>query len=154
MPQMNGDLLADKMRKAEPDLKVLYLTGFSDELFKDKGALWKDEAFPDKPCSVKGLLEAVSLMLYGRLGPAPLRELCDRHRAPLIQRQGRGASGLRAPSMPARRSMWQCQSMQSSRKEPLMSHEIKRLLLAEDNAHDLALTLAALGGDPSIWQDG
>jgi hypothetical protein len=29
--------------------------------------LWEDEAFLDKPCSVKSLLEAVSLLLLGRL---------------------------------------------------------------------------------------
>jgi len=29
--------------------------------------LWADEAFLDKPCSLKGLLQAVSLLLFGRL---------------------------------------------------------------------------------------
>jgi DNA-binding NarL/FixJ family response regulator len=67
MPQMGGDELARRMRSREPDLKVLYLTGFSDALFKEKTVLWQDEAYLDKPCSVKGLLEAVSLLLNGRL---------------------------------------------------------------------------------------
>ena len=44
-------------------------TGSSDRLFKEKVTLWADEAFLDKPCSVKGLLEAVSLLLFGRLEP-------------------------------------------------------------------------------------
>ena len=44
---------------------MLYLTGFSDRLFKEKVTLWADEAFLDKPCSVKGLLQAVSLLLFG-----------------------------------------------------------------------------------------
>lgn len=61
MPQMKGDELARRLRQSEPDLKVLYLTGFSDQLFKERTTLWQDEAFLDKPCSVKGLLEAVSL---------------------------------------------------------------------------------------------
>jgi CheY-like chemotaxis protein len=65
MPQMTGDELARRLRQTEPRLKVLYLTGFSDHLFKEKATLWEDEAFLDKPCSVKGLRQAVSLLLTG-----------------------------------------------------------------------------------------
>ena len=67
MPQMTGDELARRLRAAHPGLKILYLTGFSDRLFKEKATLWADEAFLDKPCSVKGLRQAVSLLLYGRV---------------------------------------------------------------------------------------
>jgi two-component system cell cycle sensor histidine kinase/response regulator CckA len=67
MPQMNGDELARRLLVLRPTLKVLYLTGFSEQLFKDKVALWHDEAFLEKPCSVKGLMEAVSLLLFGRV---------------------------------------------------------------------------------------
>jgi len=66
MPKMTGDELARRLRVNQPSLKVLYLTGFSDRLFKEKVTLWQDEAFLDKPCSIKGLREAVSLLLYGR----------------------------------------------------------------------------------------
>lgn len=69
MPEMQGDELARRLRAASPSLKVLYLTGYSDRLFKDKITLWEDEAFLDKPCSVKGLLQAVSLLLFGRFEP-------------------------------------------------------------------------------------
>ena len=67
MPGMNGDELARRMRQVFPDLKVLYLTGYCDQLFHQKGELWTGEAFLDKPSSATGLLEAVSLLLYGRL---------------------------------------------------------------------------------------
>ena len=67
MPRMTGDELARRLRQSDPRLKVLYLTGFSDHLFKEKVTLWEDEAFLDKPCSVKGLRQAVSLLLHGRL---------------------------------------------------------------------------------------
>jgi CheY-like chemotaxis protein len=67
MPNMQGDELARRLRQQEPDLKVLYLTGFSDRLFKDKITLWEGEAFLDKPCSVAGLLQAISLLMFGRL---------------------------------------------------------------------------------------
>src|SRR5262245_30751265 len=67
MPQMTGDELARRLRALRPSLKVLYLTGFIDRLFKEKVTLWADEAFLDKPCSVKGLLEAVALLLFGHI---------------------------------------------------------------------------------------
>lgn len=72
MPQMTGDELARRLRQNEPSLRVLYLTGYSDRLFKEKVTLWEDEAFLDKPCSVKGLTEAVALLLFGRFdAPSP-----------------------------------------------------------------------------------
>ena len=66
MPQMSGDELARRLRQQQPSLKVLYLTGFADNLFKERVTLWQDEAYLDKPCSIKGLLQAVSLLLFGR----------------------------------------------------------------------------------------
>src|SRR5439155_9207084 len=69
MPQMAGDELARRLRLNEPKLKILYLTGYSDRLFKDKVTLWEDEAFLDKPCTMKSLMEAVSLLLVGRVDP-------------------------------------------------------------------------------------
>jgi two-component system cell cycle sensor histidine kinase/response regulator CckA len=71
MPGMTGDELARRLREHERDLKVLYLTGFSDQLFKEKAILWQDEAFLDKPSTVNGLLEAVSLILYSHVLPDP-----------------------------------------------------------------------------------
>jgi CheY-like chemotaxis protein len=67
MPGMTGDELARVLRQSEPSLKVLYLTGYSDRLFKEKTTLWADEAFLDKPCTMKGLREAVSLLVSGGL---------------------------------------------------------------------------------------
>jgi two-component system cell cycle sensor histidine kinase/response regulator CckA len=63
MPEMRGYELAAQLKYRNPDLPVLYLTGYSEDLFKEKAQLWQHEAFLEKPCSVKGLLEAVSLML-------------------------------------------------------------------------------------------
>ena len=65
MPQMRGDELARHLRQMDPDVKVLYLTGDSDRLFKEKVTLWEHEAFVDKPVNGTGLLEGVSLMLFG-----------------------------------------------------------------------------------------
>ncbi len=67
MPKMSGNELARRLRQNEPGLKVLYLTGFSDYLFHEKTTLWEDEAYLDKPCSLAGLRQAVSLLLVGRV---------------------------------------------------------------------------------------
>ena len=63
MPRMNGDMLAMKMFKSDPTLKVLYLTAYSDRLFKKKVTLWEGEAFLDKPITAEGILEAVEMLL-------------------------------------------------------------------------------------------
>jgi CheY-like chemotaxis protein len=71
MPEMNGDELARRLRERYPLLKVLYFTGFSSLLFKERMVLGEDEAFLDKPCNVKGVLEGVGQLLYGHLTPTP-----------------------------------------------------------------------------------
>jgi two-component system cell cycle sensor histidine kinase/response regulator CckA len=71
MPQMRGEEFGRHLRQMNPDVKVLYFTGYSDQLFKEKMTLWAYEAFLDKPVSSAGLLEAVSLLLFGHTyGPA------------------------------------------------------------------------------------
>ena len=72
MPRMEGDELATRLRQREPDLKVLYLTGFADLLFKNKELLWDGEAYLEKPCTIGGLLEAVSLLVSGHVSRDPL----------------------------------------------------------------------------------
>ena len=67
MPDVSGDALAAQVRRFAPEIKVLYLTGYSDQLFNDKGTLWEGEAFVDKPASGRGLLEAVALLLTGHV---------------------------------------------------------------------------------------
>lgn len=74
MPQMNGDELARRLTYRDPTLKVLYLTGYSDRLFEEKVTLWEGEAFLDKPPTVSGLIEAVSMVLFNHPipdGPEP-----------------------------------------------------------------------------------
>jgi two-component system cell cycle sensor histidine kinase/response regulator CckA len=67
MPDMTGAELARRLRQSNPLLKVLYLTGYTDQLFTEKVTLWEDEAFLEKPCSPEALLQAVSLAVTGRI---------------------------------------------------------------------------------------
>lgn len=70
MPAMSGPQFIDRVRQERPGIAVLFLTGFNDQLFKERGALRENDAYLDKPCTVKGLLEAVSLVVCGHLKPA------------------------------------------------------------------------------------
>ena len=67
MPGIQGDELARRLRQQHPELKVLYLTGFADRLFAERLVLWANEAFIEKPVTVAGLREAVSLALFGHI---------------------------------------------------------------------------------------
>jgi two-component system cell cycle sensor histidine kinase/response regulator CckA len=67
MPRMNGDELARQLRLRDPNARILYFTGYADHLFERRGTLWEHEAFVEKPVSLNGLLEAVSLMLFGHM---------------------------------------------------------------------------------------
>jgi CheY-like chemotaxis protein len=67
MPGMSGLDLARAMRVSVPRLKVLYLTAYGDSTFKKDVKLGEGEALLDKPCGVQGLLDAVSLVLFGHI---------------------------------------------------------------------------------------
>lgn len=69
MPELTGDEMARQIKALRASLKVLFVTGYADRLFAATPVLADDEAFLDKPFSPKGLLEAVSLLLYGSLKP-------------------------------------------------------------------------------------
>jgi two-component system, OmpR family, lantibiotic biosynthesis response regulator NisR/SpaR len=63
MPQMRGDELAATLRRGRLDLKVLYLTGMSGELFRYRDTLDEGEVVIEKPCTAKEILEGVWMLL-------------------------------------------------------------------------------------------
>lgn len=67
MPELAGGEMARRIRAARRDQKVLYVSGYVERLFDERSVLWEGEAFLDKPFTGEGLLEAVSLLLYGTL---------------------------------------------------------------------------------------
>jgi len=69
MPRMMGDELAKSMRRRDPAVKVLYLTGTPEELLKDKAKRLAGESFLGKPVSPGLLEDTVSLLLSGRTLP-------------------------------------------------------------------------------------
>jgi FixJ family two-component response regulator len=68
MPHMTGPELAVRLRQDNPDLRVLYLTGHTDWLFAKQVTLCDGEAFLEKPCTIVGLRQAVSLAITGSVG--------------------------------------------------------------------------------------
>ena len=69
MPAMSGDDFAREIRRRDPDAKVLFVTGYNEALFQARPVLWHGESFLDKPFTPAGLLEAISMALYGRICP-------------------------------------------------------------------------------------
>jgi two-component system cell cycle sensor histidine kinase/response regulator CckA len=65
MPGMGGPVLAQTLLQRFPKAKVLYFTGQSDHLLEGRRVLYEREAFVDKPVTMNGLLEAVSMSLFG-----------------------------------------------------------------------------------------
>jgi CheY-like chemotaxis protein len=69
MPQLSGEQMVLKVRATRPNLKVLYVSGVSNRLFKERQVLGDNEAFLGKPFTPQALLQAVSLVLYDTLTP-------------------------------------------------------------------------------------
>ena len=69
MPGLTGEEMVAKIRSRLPGQKVLYVSGVVDRLLDARKILGDGEAFLDKPFTSKGLLEAVSLLLYDTLTP-------------------------------------------------------------------------------------
>jgi CheY-like chemotaxis protein len=63
MPEVDGEELGRRLRQRQPDLPILYLTGFSDLLFAERCPLPDGEAFLDKPCTPTRLLELVEILV-------------------------------------------------------------------------------------------
>lgn len=67
MPGMSGRELAVIVRQRFPSVRVLYQTGFADNLFSGVQELANSEAFVEKPYSAVGLLEATRLLMFGHI---------------------------------------------------------------------------------------
>jgi two-component system, cell cycle sensor histidine kinase and response regulator CckA len=59
MPGMNGHVLAETLRKERPDLKVLYMSGYTDDVLTQGGSLHADTLLLEKPFTAGTLLRRV-----------------------------------------------------------------------------------------------
>jgi DNA-binding response OmpR family regulator len=67
MPGINGRELASIVRGKYPEVRVLYVTGYADTLFKDLTELGDGESLIEKPFGTDGLLEATRLLMFGQI---------------------------------------------------------------------------------------
>jgi len=67
MPGMNGRQLAGVVRNINPNVRVLYVTGFADTLFTGLNELGPGESFIEKPFGAEGLLDATRLLMFGQI---------------------------------------------------------------------------------------
>jgi CheY-like chemotaxis protein len=72
MPGMNGRELRDELTRRRPALPALFVSGYSEDVVSEQGALDEDVALLHKPFSVDELRERVRAVLgpAGAKGPA------------------------------------------------------------------------------------
>ncbi|MGA8180574.1 MAG: response regulator [Desulfobacterales bacterium] len=63
MPGMNGKALADRLRITQPDLKVLYMSGYTDNSIVHRGVLDPGTPFIQKPFSFRDLTSRIESLL-------------------------------------------------------------------------------------------
>lgn len=63
MPQMTGSALAQRLRSRQPELKVLYLSGYPDDVLAGQNVLEPGRAFLRKPFSADELVHKVREVL-------------------------------------------------------------------------------------------
>jgi DNA-binding NtrC family response regulator len=65
MPRLNGKDLALQVSQRRPDIKVLYMSGYTDSAIVNSGILQKEVAFLQKPFTPAALIEKVHDVLEG-----------------------------------------------------------------------------------------
>jgi FixJ family two-component response regulator len=63
MPQMNGRQLAQRLRGVRPELKCLYMSGYTADVIAHRGVLEEGMSFISKPFSLTTLAEKVREVL-------------------------------------------------------------------------------------------
>jgi two-component system cell cycle sensor histidine kinase/response regulator CckA len=65
MPEMDGPTLCDELRRERPDLKVIFISGYAEDAFRQHLAENEDFMFLQKPFDLKQLAAAVKAALEG-----------------------------------------------------------------------------------------
>ena len=64
MPEMNGKVLVERLRQMRPNLKVLFISGYTDNVIVHHGVLDEDAPFLQKPFRVQELARKLESILY------------------------------------------------------------------------------------------
>ena len=57
MPNMNGKQLAERLKTIKPDMKVVFMSGYTDNVITENGVLAEGESFIQKPFTSNSLLK-------------------------------------------------------------------------------------------------
>jgi CheY-like chemotaxis protein len=63
MPHMSGRQLAEKLKAVLPQLKVLFVSGYTDQAFAHFGDLTQGDGFLQKPFTAAGIIRRISEIL-------------------------------------------------------------------------------------------
>ena len=63
MPEINGRVLAERLGELAPGLRVLFMSGYSDEAVQRHGMLGEHSAFLEKPFTERALTRKVREVL-------------------------------------------------------------------------------------------
>jgi CheY-like chemotaxis protein len=66
MPQISGRQLADTVKTLRPDIRVLYISGYTDDVISHHGVFGPDTAFLQKPFSPSAFITKVRELLTRR----------------------------------------------------------------------------------------
>ena len=69
MPEMGGRQLVERLAQLRPDVKVLYLSGYTEDAVVRHGVLQADVAFLQKPFTMAGLSNKVRQVLDAPVTP-------------------------------------------------------------------------------------
>lgn len=59
MPKVNGRQLAEFLRRSRPDLRVVYMSGFTDDVIQQQGVIGAGDSYLQKPFSGERLIAAL-----------------------------------------------------------------------------------------------
>ena len=74
MPRLDGRELANQMVSLRPDLKVLYMSGYSDDVILHRGVLTHGAVLVQKPFTKRTLLQKVREMLDSQVPDSSMRK--------------------------------------------------------------------------------
>ncbi len=63
MPQMNGQELVERLKPLQPQMKVMFISGYSEEMFSERHVLDPDILFIQKPFTPLEMLRKVREVL-------------------------------------------------------------------------------------------
>ena len=63
MPRMSGQILAERLLRIQPDMKVIYMSGYTHNAIAHHGILDEDIPFLEKPISQESLLQKITEVL-------------------------------------------------------------------------------------------